>query len=297
MKKCRHLDSFLENEQSKKRVCGWLENARMPHAVLIVAEDGCGRNLFARLLAAEYLGDHNDMAVRGIHPDCLVAEGEGASGNIPVKTIRELSYELNLSPVVADGRRAAILKNVKNLNKSSANALLKILEEPPKGVVFMLTAASPADVIETVRSRCVTVPLLPLSKQSCAEYISAQYPDFDKNRISELCDIYDGRLGYIKKALASPERLATVQSAQRLCAAAIKRDKLAMMVELDCAARREEMQSLLLDTVMCLKHALYAGGQNVQVVDKAVTAVHRALQDIEKYVNIKLLAAKLAADI
>jgi DNA polymerase III delta prime subunit len=120
LKRYRYLDSFLENKAAKQLVGSWLENGRMPHAVLFAAEDGCGRNLFARLVAAEYLDDKNDMVARGIHPDCLTVEGEGASGNISVKVVRELSYELNMSPVVSDGRRVAILKNVRNLNKNSA---------------------------------------------------------------------------------------------------------------------------------------------------------------------------------
>jgi DNA polymerase-3 subunit delta' len=171
------------------------------------------------------------------------------------------------------------------------------LEEPPKGVVFILTAADSGDVLETIRSRCVTMPLLPLSEEICVGHISARYPDFDADRISELCMMYSGRLGYVKKALESPERLAATQSAKRFCEAAITRDKLAMMEELDCAANREDMKNLLFDTVMCLKQALYSGGKNGQIIDRILAAVHGALQDIEKYVNIKLLAANLIVSI
>jgi len=168
------FDEFLENEEAKRRVVRWLHAGTLPHAILLTAENGCGRNLFARLIAQAYLNDDNNLVMRGIHPDCLVVEGEGASGNIPVKRIRALSYALNLSAVATDGVRVAILKDVKNLNKNAANALLKILEEPPAAVTLVLLTSQPFALLDTIRSRCQDVRFYPLTGERLTEWLQAR---------------------------------------------------------------------------------------------------------------------------
>lgn len=294
----KYFETFLENDVAKQRVGGGLDNGCLPHAMLVTAEKGCGRNMFARLVAAAYLNDKNGLVLRGVHPDCLVVEGEGISGNIPVKRIRELSFALNMAAVMTDGRRIAILKNVKDLNRNSANALLKILEEPPNGVMFVLTTTNPDDVLETVRSRCVRVALLPVSAGTCLQHMSKLYPDYDADRLRDICSLYDGRLGFIMRALESPERLSIADCAARFCDAAIKLDKLAMLTELECVSatkNRDDMRNLLTDAVMYLKRRLRDNCNDAAIIDKTQDTIIEALRDLDKYVNIKLLATKLVA--
>lgn len=291
------FSDFIGNEAAKARVGHWLDQNCLPHALLIAAVPGCGKNEFARLVAAAYLNDQNSLALRGAHPDCLVVEGEGASGNIPVKRIRELAYELNMAAVMANGRRVALLKDVRNLNKNSANALLKILEEPPSGVVFILTASYVSDILETIRSRCVTVPLLPLTPAQCAEAATQLYPDYDQSRIHQLSTLYDGRLGLVKKALAAPERLALTDAALRFCDAAVAGDKLKALVELEGAANRDELKVLLDDAAFCLRHRLNNDPVQAQSIRRVSDSVTDALAAIGHYASPKLVAAQIATQI
>ncbi len=303
LKNSEMLHSFLENEDAKRRIQNWFAKNAVPHAILVTAEDGCGRNAFAREIAAAYLGDTADLIVRGVHPDCLEISGEGASRDIPVRRIREISYELNLAAVVADGRRVALLRDVKALNRNAANALLKILEQPPNGVIFLLTAAHADDVIETIRSRCVVVPLLPLQLQTCIDACIKRYPSYDGATIAELCALYDGRLGLVQHALAAPERLAFTQCAMRFCRAALASDKLAMAAELECASDREsavyrdQMRYLLFDITMYLKYLLKNDILQANHIDRIVRAVQQMLCDVEKNINLKLLATNLVAQL
>ena len=62
------------------------------------------------------------------------------------------------------------------LNGASANALLKVLEEPPEGVLFILTAPSEANVMATIRSRCAPIPLAPVAEEVCAAYLKKHFP-------------------------------------------------------------------------------------------------------------------------
>ena len=62
------------------------------------------------------------------------------------------------------------IKGADKLNGASANALLKVLEEPPEGVLFILTAPSEANVMATIRSRCCAYSLAPWPRR-CARRI------------------------------------------------------------------------------------------------------------------------------
>jgi len=297
LKKCNIFDGFLENDAAKEQVSIWFERENIPHAVFIVAEDGCGRNMFARMFCAAYLQDAKGLVARGVHPDCLVVEGEGASGNIPVARIRELAYQLNMAAVETDSRRVALIKNVKNLNKNSANALLKILEEPPDGVVFVLTSQYRDDVIETVRSRCVDVHVTAISENACVDHISKAYPDYSGERIANLCSVYKGRLGLIKRALESPERLAIFDCAGKLAAAIKNRDKLAILAQLDNARTRDDMKCLLFDAVMHIKREFDKDNVYNGDIERAADVLSSAMIDTDRYLNIKLLAAYIGAQL
>lgn len=77
---------------------------------------------------------------------------------ITVDELRKMKAFFNLS--AADGgRRVAIVDSADDLNTSAANALLKLLEEPPEGVVLLLVSHQPAGLLPTIRSRCRTLRL------------------------------------------------------------------------------------------------------------------------------------------
>lgn len=95
------------------------------------------------------------------------ATGSGLSQFIRVEDVRDLVRFLSLSS--ADGgRRAVIVDAVDEMNTAAANALLKMLEEPPPGVTFLLVSHQPARLLPTIRSRCRTLPLSPLSPEDMA---------------------------------------------------------------------------------------------------------------------------------
>ncbi len=85
----------------------------------------------------------------GSHPDCIVNTD---GGKMKVDTIRTLSDEAYLATNEADAK-VFILCDANLYNQESQNAMLKIIEEPPKGVKFILTAAHTGGLLPTVRSR------------------------------------------------------------------------------------------------------------------------------------------------
>ena len=135
------LERLAGNDALKRELGTALHSGRLPHAVLLVGEPGCGAGFAARCLAADYLypagGPHAEAVLKGEDTECLALRGEGASGQIPVKRVREAREAIQRSALSTDAAgRVLFIYGAQNLNGtqgSSANALLKIIEEPPEG--------------------------------------------------------------------------------------------------------------------------------------------------------------------
>lgn len=141
------------------------QSRRLPHCVLLVGRPEETLPL-ARQTAAALLcpnGAQPSCAcgvcrrVRaGIHPDVgLLDKGESL---ISVEDVRELRASAFVAPLEADGK-VYIVCHAQNMNAAAQNAALKILEEPPQGVRFLLLCENHSAMLETVRSRCMTVVL------------------------------------------------------------------------------------------------------------------------------------------
>ena len=91
----------------------------------------------------------------GVHPDVLFVEPDGAAKTpvIKVEQIRQVAATAYLLPSEAD-RKVYILRQADSMNFNAQNAFLKLLEEPPQSVAFILAAANPGALLPTVRSRC-----------------------------------------------------------------------------------------------------------------------------------------------
>lgn len=105
----------------------------------------------------------------GNHPDVQCFGPEKKNGIFKVETCRAIRQDAFVLPNDGD-TKVYILENCQSMNDSSENALLKILEEPPAGVYFLLTCPSGSAMLPTVRSRAVTVTLTgfeePFSKET-----------------------------------------------------------------------------------------------------------------------------------
>lgn len=211
------LASLLGNDTFKAAATGLLKAQRLPHAILLAAPDGCGRGFAARLLAADYLypagGPGAEAVLRGQSAEVLTIEGEGKSGQIPVARIREARQEIYHSSLSAGGR-VVYIKNAQNMAAPAANALLKVLEEPPPNVVFILTARDASTLPLTIVSRCTLYVLAPVSTEACEAFLAPHLPAGANPALPGLlASLYQGRIGLGLAALQSPARLEILQHA------------------------------------------------------------------------------------
>ncbi len=149
-----------------------LGQGRLPHALLLAGPEGTGKATAAHQVAARLLcrqGPDTEPCGKcppcrhrqaGTAPDLLevtVAAGE----EIRIDVIRDLAREVHLTPQES-GCRAVILEPAEAMNPYAANALLKVLEEPPGEAVFLLISHRPDRLLPTIRSRCQPVRFRPV---------------------------------------------------------------------------------------------------------------------------------------
>lgn len=164
----KRIPQALERLSGQPRVQEFLSAAvnegRLSHAYLFVGPPGAGKTEAARMLAkcviaGEDEPGHVDEWVRvdhGTHPDVHVYAPESATGYL-VAQVRALIEDVPLAPVRAQSK-VYILRDVGLLRGAAANALLKTIEEPPAGVMFILIARSATSVLPTIVSRCQQIP-------------------------------------------------------------------------------------------------------------------------------------------
>jgi len=181
---------------------------RLPHALLIHGPQGVGKLALAEKIAQLLLCEARDAARKpcgacegcrwyagGNHPDfrrlepealapqpdAAAQEEEGEaparrgkpSLEIKIDQVRELADFLNIGSH-RGGLRIALVHPAEEMNVNAANALLKALEEPPAGAVFLLVSHRPARLLPTIRSRCVALPVAIPPREAALRWLSAQ---------------------------------------------------------------------------------------------------------------------------
>ncbi|MEO9826001.1 MAG: DNA polymerase III subunit delta' [Paracoccaceae bacterium] len=110
-------------------------------------------------------------------PGCLLIrrawdhDRKKLKAQITVDEVRKLNSFFGLS-VTDGGRRVVIVDSADEMNPSAANALLKVLEEPPKGATLILISHQPARLLPTIRSRCRVLRMAPLAPEALAQALA-----------------------------------------------------------------------------------------------------------------------------
>lgn len=314
------LDRMEGNAELKNSVQLMLAARRLTHSVLLVGEEGLGAGFAARCIAADYLypaggapaeallrgeccravgkpGDRDSGHVEtGIVREAISVAGMGAGGKYLVSQVKAMRSEIFNTSLSAEGR-AVLLYHVEKMNEESANALLKVMEEPPEGVLFLLTADSLAGVLSTIRSRCVSFAVAPVSPEQCARYCAAQ--GVDKKTAALYSELFDGHIGTVLAAAQDEARTAQVEKALQLAKAAADRDSYAAACLLAAYEKDKAGAAALLTDFRAvaaagLRQSPYAPVQGI-AAQRALRLAEAAIQRLGAQVNPKIVLSVFAA--
>lgn len=132
------------------------------------------------------------------HPDLLYVSAERSeankSGQIRIEQIRSVARFTSTSSA-RGGWRVVIIDTLDDVNRNGANALLKVLEEPPAKTILLLISSAPGRILPTIRSRCRLQPVHSLSVEACIQVLSQLYEEADPAYLSALARLCDGAPG------------------------------------------------------------------------------------------------------
>lgn len=308
----RETRRFVGHAVAERTVLEALATGRLHHAWLLGGPEGVGKATFAYRLARRVLAGirpgarlpsldvpEEDAAARrilaGSHPDLIVLrrtlkkDGKGLTSNIPVDLVRRALGVFGAT-AAAGGWRVCIIDSAEDLDRAAANALLKLIEEPPANSLFLIVAHQPQRVLPTIRSRCRKLEFCPLAAGEVAEAMAATSLSVASDPALERAASLAG--GSVRQGLLrlDPEAQALIDAVRVRLEALPQLDMAALLaLAEDVGGRgRDEDFALALDTVEAwlgetLRRQAGAGGRRLLPLVAAWEQGRRAAREAETY--------------
>lgn len=177
-----------------------LSPTRLSHAYIISSADKSASLADARAIAAAMVCSadaesrpcgkcpHCEKMKNDIHPDVITIQKEESEKELKIAPIRDMRADASVVPNEA-ARKVYIIEDAGNMNNAAQNALLKVLEEPPKHAAFILVCENVGELLPTVRSRCVKIAaraqVQPDENEQARQLVSEFFLAFEKGGDAE----------------------------------------------------------------------------------------------------------------
>lgn len=172
---------------------------KISHAHLIIGPDGLGKSIIARIFALSILS-------KDINKDYVdIINYKPSKSSFGVDEVRNIIEEVSKKPYEGD-KKVIIIHRGEKLTSQAQNALLKTIEEPPKGVYIIILSESLELMLETIKSRCQLYKLPPLNRNQMEEYIQ-KLGVLDENQRLTLLAYGEGIPGRAERVLKDEKLL------------------------------------------------------------------------------------------
>jgi DNA polymerase-3 subunit delta' len=215
------VTEFFGNPEAHAAFAAALHGGSLHHAWLLVGPEGVGKATFAQRAALRMLAEASATGVSapglvvpethptrslvdaGSHPDLRVMQrlpkdadkpDQGFARSITIAQVRSLQPMFATTPSMG-ARRVVIIDAADDLERNGANALLKNLEEPPVGTIFLLISHAPGRLLPTIRSRCRVLRFAALDDADMARALRQVLPEADEDEIAALVRTGEGAPG------------------------------------------------------------------------------------------------------
>ena len=206
------------------RIFNGHQQNRLHHGWLLAGDEGIGKFRLAQQIAAwilsikdtaaqplfedgeghphpadiEVESEEARLVFGNTHPDLLLLQPEqddkNKSGLIKTEQLRKLPAFF-AHHAARSKWRVAIIDSLDVVNRAGMNAMLKTLEEPPANCLLLLLSSRPGQILPTIRSRCITANLSPLTSTDTAGVLATIWPDADKEALGLLAGLSKGAPG------------------------------------------------------------------------------------------------------
>ena len=191
------------------------------------------------------------------HPDVLVVPPDPPQMMIKVDQVRHVNQDIRYKP--AEAKRKVFIFSDAAFMKEAANALLKVLEEPPEFATIFLLARNPGELLATIRSRCITFTLSALPLDQIESYLAKHRPEWNARQRQLAARLSGGAIG----------RARSLDLEQYMGA---RKDALALVTT---AIRAGEHSDLFHTT-----ETYRGGGEGKEKTDQLLSAIYGLLKDL-----------------
>ncbi|MCI8361131.1 MAG: DNA polymerase III subunit [Clostridiales bacterium] len=320
------LSDFAGNEPVKTALTGMLRTGRIPHALILEGAAGLGKKTLAGFIAAASLCTGGDgksipcgqcggcrLSAGGVHPDLIWIRPAGQT--LSVDTVRQVRQDVYTLPHQAP-RRVFIFPEADAMTEQAQNALLKVLEEPPAYVVFLLLTVSASRLLATIRSRGVVLTLSAPGPEEAAERVTALMEaggetdglSLSREKILSVLAAEGGNIGRALDLLRAGEEPAEERTAAAILREAAEGSDLSLLqaahaLEKDRKNARRILESLLAKIQAALLYKAAGGGPgnypgqrlSRNSLAKMEDITRTALRGLDRNANLPLLSSYLCA--
>jgi DNA polymerase-3 subunit delta' len=231
------------------------------------------------------------------HPDVRVLRPEGRGGQVRAEGVREAIAEVPFRPFEGR-RRVIILADAERMNPTTANTLLKTLEEPPAWATLILVTANEAALLPTILSRCQIFRFSPLAPEELERLLVAQHrvpPD----RAAVLAAVAGGGIARALELVEEP-LFEMRQQALRLSSLAAEGAEAKELVPLADALSKDTRLMLLLDLLLSVLRDLTAKKAGARILHRDIESEIEALSErapIDVWLRAFALAEEVLVDL
>ena len=339
----KYFPELFGNESHKERLASAIVEGKLPHAFLIDGPSGSGKMTLAKSIAAalncEKIGDDSYYLPCGKCNNCRrikensftdvkILERPTDKATIGVNMVKDFRADMYLTATESK-YKIYIIKEAEKMTVEAQNALLIILEEPPKNVIIMLLASGTDAILTTVKSRAQYMAMTKFTAEELGSYLESTNYEATKMSLDDprgykaLIVSADGRIGRALELLDPKRRVENEQKRRESIAiieAVTSRAPYTALHEAIGAlpTKRNELAESLETLIMALRDLLTAKKSDsftpvffgerseakefcANITLPRLIAIYEAVTDAHdqciKNANVSLLLAKLSADI
>ena len=301
-----------------------VRNNESRHAYLFSGPRGVGKKKAARLFCAALACQNSDIAPCGRCPACIGAKSETnpdiiyvkpkEKKSVSVEQAREIVADAYIKPFMST-KKIYIFEDASLLNDFTQNSLLKVLEEPPEYITFIILSDGEEQLLQTVLSRCTSINFPSISDEKMRDYIKTTYPEQFENA-PLIISLSQGIAGEADKILSDPDYDIIRKESLKMLTPLLSRHKISAYTVCEFLENNKDKADLIISLwqsflrdIMLIKNSSKHLVVNKDTINElemisnnisdrapivALEKTIRANMMLKKYVNLHALGLNLA---